>query len=292
MPAARLEDLLAPVQAKYAAPHLREYQGRYWVTEFKRWTDHWREQEAHEEGSRLPALRDEQGLSWTPTLLGLLEATPAQELDGREPAEPRELGQALHLLLEKLDLATPAGKVTRGEPVTADDLRDQAETILHCYGFRPDLVAQEGLQWVCDFFNSESGRALLESWQEHPHDVQREVSFTLKLPLDDLQKMLAPLGQDEALIQGPKGVTGNLSGEWTLLQGQMDLLWRDADGTWCLLDYKSDHVPNAEELQRRVQVYTPQMRLYETAARKLWGADSLRSYLFFLRLGRAVEIPK
>jgi ATP-dependent exoDNAse (exonuclease V) beta subunit len=290
MPAAHLEDLMAPVRTEYALPRLREYQGRYWVTEFKRWTDHWREQEAHEEGSRLPALRDEQGLSWTPALLHLLEGTPAPPRG--EPAEPRELGQALHLILEKLDLAIPAGKVTRGEPVTSDDLRDQAEAILHRYGFRPGLVAREGLQWVCDFYNSDPGRALLDSWREHPHDVQREVSFTLKLPLDDLQRMLAPAGGDEALIQGPKGATGDLSSEWTLLQGQMDLLWRGADGTLCLLDYKSDRISDDDEFQRRVEVYTPQIQLYETAARKLWGADTLRSYIFFLQLGRAVEIPQ
>lgn len=286
-PPAEIEKVFAPIRTRYAVPRLREFQGRYWVTEFKRWTDHWREREALEEGSRLPAVRGEEGLSWSPSLLNLLGGAQAAE-ESAAP-EPRELGQALHLLLEKLDLAVPAGKVTRGEPVAAEDLREEAEEILHRYGFRRTLVTAEGLRWICGFYNSDPGRALLESWRENPRGVQREVSFTMRLPLDELQRMLDRSDQDGALIQSPQGVT-DLPDEWTLLQGQMDLLWRDAAGTWRLLDYKSDRVPDEGEMQKRVEAYTPQMQLYTEAVRQLWGAESLRSHLFFLRNGRAVEI--
>ncbi len=84
-----------------------------------------------------------------------------------------------------------------------------------------------------------------------------------------------------------------LGGEWTLLQGQIDLLWPGEPGVWNILDYKSDRIKDEEDLTKRVQAYTLQINLYELAARKLWNAGTVRPYLYFVRSGRAVEVtPK
>jgi ATP-dependent helicase/nuclease subunit A len=72
-----------------------------------------------------------------------------------------------------------------------------------------------------------------------------------------------------------------------LLRGIIDLHFEDAQGS-VLVDYKTDRVSEAEAAAK-AEEYALQMRLY-ALARELEGKKPGRALLFFLRLGRAVEI--
>src|SRR5690606_7875012 len=72
-----------------------------------------------------------------------------------------------------------------------------------------------------------------------------------------------------------------------LLRGIIDLHFEDAEGS-VLIDYKTDRVSDAEA-PAKAEEYALQMRLYALAL-ELEGSSPKKAVLFFLRLGRAVEV--
>jgi ATP-dependent exoDNAse (exonuclease V) beta subunit len=82
----------------------------------------------------------------------------------------------------------------------------------------------------------------------------------------------------------------------TRVEGFVDLLWRDDDGAWHLLDYKATEVDadaavGGDGLEARIRHYHPQVSLYATALEgRLPEGQSLASYgLWFVREGRVVR---
>ncbi|MBD3336916.1 MAG: hypothetical protein GF355_15495, partial [Candidatus Eisenbacteria bacterium] len=122
--------------------------------------------------------------------------------------------------------------------------------------------------------------------------VHREAHFTLKLSLDELGNLLGGEGDRYGWPAAPWAGAADAfrREEWTLLQGQIDLLWRSGPQAWTVVDYKSDRVTTEDEIATRTERYAVQMRLYAEAARRLWGARQVRAALYFLQPGRAVEI--
>ena len=92
----------------------------------------------------------------------------------------------------------------------------------------PQIRENDILDLIAGFYNSEQGVSLLQAWIKDPKGVHREANFTLKLNLLELQEIL---GTQTADLYGlparswPEIDPEKLGGEWTLLQGQIDLLW-------------------------------------------------------------------
>ena len=84
-------------------------------------------------------------------------------------------------------------------------------------------------------------------------------------------------------------------GEW--VSGVMDrvVIERDAGGVPAsarLIDFKTDTVADEAQLVEKVDGYTPQIKLYREALRRLTGlpADAIHASLIFTRLVREVRI--
>lgn len=73
---------------------------------------------------------------------------------------------------------------------------------------------------------------------------------------------------------------GSVRDDGTVLEGYVDLIYRDDDGTLVVVDYKTDAVP-AEGLASRVTYYTPQIMAYAECLRAASGQDP-RAVLLFL----------
>lgn len=77
------------------------------------------------------------------------------------------------------------------------------------------------------------------------------------------------------------------------IEGSIDLLWRDADGLWHLLDYKATETDavSAASIDARIAHYYPQVALYaQTVQGRLHGGGQLATYgLWFVREGRVVR---
>jgi RecB family exonuclease len=67
------------------------------------------------------------------------------------------------------------------------------------------------------------------------------------------------------------------------ITGTIDRLYRDADGTWTVLDYKTDHV-SAAEAPQRADVYWPQLSFYAVMVRRLFEAPAVRVRILFTSL--------
>ncbi|MBW9205324.1 UvrD-helicase domain-containing protein [Mumia sp. zg.B17] len=83
---------------------------------------------------------------------------------------------------------------------------------------------------------------------------------------------------------------GTVSEDGTMIEGFVDLIYRDDDGTLHVVDYKTDDVPQAA-LGARTAFYRPQVAAYEECLRAATGA-SVTTSLLFLGVGReAWEVP-
>ena len=78
----------------------------------------------------------------------------------------------------------------------------------------------------------------------------------------------------------------------TVLEGFVDLMYRDDDGSLVVVDYKTDAVP-VQALTARAAYYGPQVRAYERATTAATGA-AVETTLLFLHptaAAQAVSVP-
>ncbi|MEG0834025.1 MAG: UvrD-helicase domain-containing protein [Christensenellaceae bacterium] len=97
--------------------------------------------------------------------------------------------------------------------------------------------------------------------------VLREQPFNLRAAASDL------------------GFFGN---EAMLVQGILDLAFLE-EGQWVLLDYKTDRV-TAQTVKEAAEGYKIQLDLYARALADITGIPVKQKYLYFLRLGKTVEV--
>lgn len=64
------------------------------------------------------------------------------------------------------------------------------------------------------------------------------------------------------------------------LTGTIDRLYKERDGRWCIVDYKTDAV-KPENLTERAEYYRPQLALYALLIGKLFGQSSVHTSLVF-----------
>jgi ATP-dependent helicase/nuclease subunit A len=166
-----------------------------------------------------------------------------------------EVGSAIHLLLQHVDLSQPP------ERTYLELLRQEMLS-------RSLLTAEEAeridLDLVQGFLQSEIGCRLRRAEQ-----VWRELPFSLRLPAEELY------GQECA-------------GEQVFIQGIIDCVFREGDRA-VLLDFKSDNVTPAT-LASVADRYKVQIDLYSRALSQLFRLPISQRYLYFLRMGRAVQI--
>lgn len=72
-------------------------------------------------------------------------------------------------------------------------------------------------------------------------------------------------------------------GEQILVQGIIDAFWEEADGL-VLVDYKTDHVKEGQELIDR---YQRQMHYYSQALERAYGKKVKECYLYSFALGKS-----
>ena len=81
-------------------------------------------------------------------------------------------------------------------------------------------------------------------------------------------------------------------GRNAIIHGRIDLIYRQRDGSWCVLDYKTSVVHEAEldeaALECHAANYTAQLAAYYAAASSAFG-DGLRAAVHYLRYGRTVS---
>ena len=190
---------------------------------------------------------------------------PTVELDLVPPWEKppasdhRAIGLATHAVLQRVDLSADLDD--------ASQVRRQIETLRArrlLDPHSPDLVDAEA---IAAFFSTDLGRQA----RSRPNRVRREWPFSLAVAARELDPSVA--GDDRVLVQGI-----------------IDLLMDNDDGTLTVLDFKTDAVRDARAAAQRAQSYRVQIDWYSRAAAAILGRPVARRAFYFLSAGTVVDM--
>ena len=180
------------------------------------------------------------------------KATPR----ARRRSIPRCLGTLVHAVLEEIDFAEPGDVAQRVRRLAEQHLSGDDRQ-------REEALAVE----MIERFAASPRAAQLAAAKE----TFRELEFLLAWPpcsaFQQADRMSAP-----PLRNG------------RYLQGFIDCLYRDADGGWRLIDYKTNRT-TAETLAATAAPYEMQMLVYALAAETILKSPPVELTLCFLRPG-------
>lgn len=112
-------------------------------------------------------------------------------------------------------------------------------------------------------------------------NIRRELRFNVHLKASDFTQ---------------KDDTSSLNNETVLVQGIIDCLFEDENGDLCILDYKTDAVPNDmstdDAIEMLITRHIAQLSYYAAACRTILGRDIDGIMLYSFALGRIIMIPK
>ncbi|MBS1232599.1 MAG: ATP-dependent exonuclease subunit beta, partial [Nitrospirae bacterium] len=77
------------------------------------------------------------------------------------------------------------------------------------------------------------------------------------------------------------------SGEWAILSGTIDLIYRNHDG-WTIVDYKTDDV--GEKMEDFVKYYSPQVKAYSRFWEEITGEKVTKAGLYFIHAKQFVTV--
>lgn len=169
-----------------------------------------------------------------------------------------EKGTVLHRIMERIPFDETRFSGSNARTNLEEFIKEliQKGILTEEEGAAADLRKIEGF-----FLSSEGIRACRAA------EVQREISFNLKKQLDQ---------------------------EEILLQGTIDCFFREADGRYVLLDYKSNYIPKNQngipDPKDIVIRYRPQLLLYREALESIRGVSVDEMYLYLFALGRGIQV--
>ena len=216
--------------------------------------------------SLVPQLEDEEA---APLGSGFQAAGVSRRFQGAPVAgaetklSASEVGTAHHEFLRIMALDQTEG---------ADSLQAEAQLLLKQGRLTTAQVAVLDFEGLARFWNSELGRRILSNRSL----VHRELPFTARFSLTELRQMGS---------QPEDSDTGN---EFVLVQGVADLAVIAPDAI-SLVDFKTDQL-TGEEVEQRVKIYEPQLRLYALALSRIYRRPVREASLYLVGLRRAVSV--
>ena len=176
----------------------------------------------------------------------------------KEGLTSAEKGTLLHLILSRVDLH-------------ADITDEYLQNLIAELEAKKYIAAgsAEGIsmQGILDFFKSPLGKRFLAADDDKRY---RELPFITALDSHAL---------DNALPEGEKNI---------LVQGVIDCLWQEDDGSWVLVDYKSDRI-SPGQTHLILERYSGQMQLYRYAVEKILGQPVKEAYFYLVSSGMVIE---
>lgn len=176
-----------------------------------------------------------------------------EEEDTRVSADA--LGTAVHLIFEKLDLGS-ANKAQVEK--TAEELCRKgffSEAVL-------EVIKDTFIDGIAALYRTKTGRELRQS-----EDVRREFPITVLVNAEPEE------GDDD----------------YTIVHGIIDAMYRNPDGRWVLIDYKTDINLSCEKVLK--ENYDGQLRLYAKALEKM-GEQVEACYLYGVRHHDLFKVEK
>lgn len=176
----------------------------------------------------------------------------------KEGLTSAEKGTLLHLILSRVDLDADITEAY------LTNLVNELEAKKYIAAGSADGISLNG---VLGFFESPLGKRLLAADEDKRY---RELPFITALDSHLL---------DNTLPQGEKNI---------LVQGVIDCLWQEADGSWVLVDYKSDRI-SPGQTHLILERYSGQMQLYRYAVEHILGQPVKEAYFYMVSSGIMIK---
>ena len=176
----------------------------------------------------------------------------------KEGLTSAEKGTLLHLILSRVDLHAD---------ITADYLEHLVAELEAKKFIAAGSTEGISLNGVLGFFESPLGKRLLAADEDKRY---RELPFITALDSHLL---------DNTLPQGEKNI---------LVQGVIDCLWQEDDGSWVLVDYKSDRI-SPGQTHLILERYSGQMQLYRYAVEHILGQPVKEAYFYMVSSGIMIK---
>jgi ATP-dependent helicase/nuclease subunit A len=186
-----------------------------------------------------------------------------------------EWGSIVHRALQVAAAgAAEAGTASQG---TADELRATCRGIL-IEADRPLTEAGEPIE-LDELVALVTGFHASTLWQRArtADPVLAEIPFAIAFSPEDA----ARLG-----ISDSGGANHDVAGPRQIVEGVIDLAFRNPDGTWTIADYKTDVFPNDATRRARTEQYRRQVDLYALCWTHLTGELVTERFLIFTGEGR------
>ena len=222
---------------------------------------------------------------------GYLQEIPAKvsvsELKKQGREEPEE--ETVYLYEEK-----------EQEPIIPDFMKESRETLLQ--GAARGTAYHRILECL-DYSKADSQQAIEQQIEEllKEEKISKEaakvvrssqISWFVRSAVGKRMKEASALGtlhREQQFVMSIDASERNPAwnqGEQILVQGIIDAFWEEADGL-VLVDYKTDHVKEGQELIDR---YQRQMHYYSQALERAYGKKVKECYLYSFALGKAVAV--
>jgi len=222
---------------------------------------------------------------------GYLQEIPAKvsvsELKKQGREEPEE--ETVYLYAEK-----------EQEPIIPDFMKEEQEPLLQ--GAARGTVYHRILECL-DYARVDSQQAIEKQMEEllKEEKISKEtakvvrssqISWFVRSAVGKRMKeafVLGTLHREQQFVMSIDASERNPAwnqGEQILVQGIIDAFWEEADGL-VLVDYKTDHVKEGQELIDR---YQRQMHYYSQALERAYGKKVKECYLYSFALGKAVAV--
>ncbi|TMU88420.1 helicase-exonuclease AddAB subunit AddA [Bacillus sp. BHET2] len=178
---------------------------------------------------------------------------------------PAERGTAMHTVMQHISFAD-------GVP-TGEKVEQLLSRLVHKEILTEEQKKAISLDNIVEFFQSDLGQRMV-----HAMAIQREIPFSMSVPLSEISE------------------TGEGAPEETILvQGVIDCVFRDEAGI-VLLDYKTDGIHDrykegfTEARPILEERYKVQIELYTRALESIWKETVSEKYLYFFDGGHVLEL--
>ena len=164
-------------------------------------------------------------------------------------------GTTIHLVLQKLDFNKNYNK---------KDIEELIQQLKAKNLITEQEIENIDIQKLINFTNSELYKEISTA-----KEVYKEAPFYIGIPA--------------------KEIYGGEIEEEILVQGIIDLYYKDKEGRWVLVDYKTDYVLNNNE-NVLIQKYKKQLEIYKKAIEEGRNEEVHKMYIYSTHLSKAIEI--
>lgn len=104
-------------------------------------------------------------------------------------------------------------------------------------------------------------------------EIYKEKTFCTKLKVEDIFKNVK--------------FKENEKNNYMLVQGIIDLYFKNSNDEWVLVDYKTDYVKEEKEL---IEKYSKQLEIYKKALEDELEEKVLHTYIYSIYLNKKIEL--